>query len=69
MADEISAPRPPRLEPISALWHAFAAPQTLLVLMALVALTLAAAGLIPQASLAGLDESESWLTVERGRLS
>ncbi|MBN1659901.1 MAG: cytochrome c biogenesis protein ResB [Anaerolineae bacterium] len=69
MADDIPASRLPRLEPISVVWHAFAAPHTLLVLMALLALTLAATGLIPQPSPDGLNESESWLAVERGALS
>jgi len=54
---------------MSVVWHAFAAPQTLLALMAVAVLILAAVGLVPHDSLEGLNESESWLTVERGPLS
>jgi hypothetical protein len=69
MADEIPASGPPRLEPISVVWHTFAAPETLLILLAVLALTLAATGLIPQTSIDGLRESDAWLAVERGPLS
>ncbi|MCL7451979.1 MAG: cytochrome c biogenesis protein ResB [Anaerolineae bacterium] len=50
MVDENLTPGASRREPLSILWHILAAPQTLLLLLGLVALVVALGSLIPQAT-------------------
>ena len=53
-----------RLEPLSVLWHILIAPQTLLVLMGLIALALALGTLIPQVPQQLSGDPRSWLAVQ-----
>ena len=53
-------------EPLSALWRIFAAPLTLLILMGLLALTLAAGTVIPQIPEAFAGDPQAWLAMQPG---
>ena len=55
-----------RFEPLSALWRIFAAPQTLLILMGLLALALAAGTLIPQMPATYAGDPQAWLAMQTG---
>ena len=66
MAEEIPASKVSRFEPLSALWRVFAAPQTLMALMGLLALAVAVGTLIPQIPPQALDEPQAWLAVQSG---
>lgn len=57
-----------RFEPLSAAWRVLSAPQTLLLLMALVTLALALGVLIPQIPPQSSDDPRAWLAVRVGRL-
>lgn len=64
MANE--TPETSRFEPLSALWGVFVAPQTLLVLMALIALALALSSLIPQIPPQAMSDPQAWLAMQTG---
>jgi hypothetical protein len=55
-----------RFEPLSVLWHVFAAPQTLLVLLALIVLVLATGSLIPQIPSQAMSDPRAWLALHTG---
>ncbi|NIV37274.1 MAG: hypothetical protein GWN58_49980, partial [Anaerolineae bacterium] len=55
-----------RFEPLSALWRIFAAPLTLLILLGLLALALAAGTLIPQIPEAFAGDPQAWLAMQSG---
>ena len=55
-----------RFEPVSALWRILAAPSTLLVLVGLLALALAAGTLIPQIPVAFSQDPQAWLAMQTG---
>jgi cytochrome c biogenesis protein len=69
MAEEIPTARASRLEPLSFLWRALAAPQTLMVLLGLVALAVALASLIPQIPPQALNDPQTWLALQSGPLA
>jgi ResB-like family len=69
MAKEIPTASASRLEPLSVVWRAFAAPQTLMVFLGLVALALVLASLIPQIPPQALADPQTWLAVQSGPLS
>jgi len=58
--------REPRFEPLSALWRILAATRTLLILMGLLALTLAAGTLIPQMPAEYAADPQAWLAMQTG---
>jgi hypothetical protein len=66
MAEENPAPNVSRREPLSIVWHIFAAPQTLLLLMGLMAVALALGSLIPQVVPQAVGESSAWPLVQPG---
>lgn len=68
MAEKTPTPRAIRREPLSFLWRILAAPQTLLLVMGLVALALALGRLIPQIPLQAADDPQAWLAVQSGIL-
>lgn len=53
-----------RFEPLSALWRVLAAPQTLLILMGLVALSLTLGVFVPQIPQQAANEPQAWLAVQ-----
>ena len=55
-----------RFEPFSALWRILAAPLTLLILMGLLALALAAGTLIPQIPATFANDPQAWLAMQTG---
>jgi hypothetical protein len=57
-----------RVEPLSVLWRVLGAPQTLLVLLGLLALSLALATLIPQIPAQAAENAEAWLATQSGLL-
>lgn len=66
MAGQIRTSRGTRFDPLSVLWRVAAAPQTLLLLIGLVALTLALGSLIPQIPPQALNDPQAWLAVQQG---
>jgi hypothetical protein len=66
MSEEIVTSRPTRREPLSVLWRSLASPQTLMVLLGLLALVLALSTLIPQIPLQAVDDPQAWLAVQPG---
>ncbi|MGC9333227.1 MAG: cytochrome c biogenesis protein ResB [Anaerolineae bacterium] len=66
MAEDNLAPNVSRREPLSIVWHIFAAPQTLLLLMGLMAVALALGSLIPQVAPQAVGESSAWPLVQSG---
>jgi hypothetical protein len=58
--------RASHFEPLSALWRVLAAPQTLLILMGLVALSLAASTMIPQMPASFAGDPQAWLAMQAG---
>jgi len=58
--------RAPRFEPLSALWRFFAAPQTLLILLGLLALALAASTFIPQMPADFAGDPQAWRAMQSG---
>jgi hypothetical protein len=66
VVEENSTPDGPGREPLSVLWHLFAAPQTLLVVMGLLALALIVGALIPQPVLQGTAEPAAWPVAQPG---
>jgi hypothetical protein len=68
MTDQIPTPSARRPEPLSILWHVLAAPQTLMVLMGLIALSLALSTLIPQIPPEARQDPQSWLSTQTGLL-
>jgi ResB-like family len=64
MAEE--TPRQTRFEPLSALWRVLAAPETLLVLMGLVALAFALSMSVPQIPPQATGDPEAWLATQTG---
>ncbi len=64
MTEETPTPRATRLEPLSLLWRFFAAPQTLLTLMGLVAVTLVLGTLIPQIPPRAVEDPEAWMALQ-----
>jgi hypothetical protein len=58
--------RTPRFEPLSALWRFFAAPQTLLILLGLLALALAAGTFIPQIPADFTGDPQAWRAMQSG---
>jgi hypothetical protein len=69
MAKENPTTQASHLEPLSIVWRVFAAPQTLMVLLAGVALSLALACLIPQIPPQDLADPQAWLAVQTGPLA
>jgi hypothetical protein len=55
-----------RFEPLSVLWHVFAAPQTLLALVGLIVLILATGTLIPQIPPQAMSDPRAWLALQTG---
>jgi hypothetical protein len=68
MADELSASRARRPDPLSLLWRIFCAPQALMVLLGLVALALAVGSLIPQIPSLARSDPLAWLANLSGLL-
>jgi hypothetical protein len=68
MAEENPTAKASRFEPLSWLWRAFAAPQTLMLLLGLIALALMLASLIPQIPPQSLGDPQTWLAVQPGLL-
>ncbi len=66
MAEEFQRAKGSRLEPLSVGWHLVAAPQTLLVLMGLIALALAVASLVPQIPPQAMNDPQAWLAARSG---
>jgi len=66
MTEGIPTTGTPHLEPLSVLWRIFVAPQTLLLLMGLIALALMAGTLIPQIPPQVVGEPQAWLAVQTG---
>jgi hypothetical protein len=64
MPEELPASRPSRLEPLSVLWRAFAAPQTLIVLVGLLAVALSLGTIVPQVPPQAIDDPQVWLAVQ-----
>ena len=58
--------RASHFEPLSALWRVLAAPQTLLILMGLLALALAASTVIPQMPASYAGDPQAWLAMQAG---
>jgi hypothetical protein len=68
MSDDIPTAGARRPEPLSVLWRAFSAPQTLMVLMGLIALSLALSTLIPQIPAQARQDPQAWLATQPGLL-
>lgn len=68
MTDPIPTPRQNRPEPLSVLWRVFAAPQTLMVLLGLIALALILGTLVPQIPAAARGDPQAWLTTRLSTL-
>jgi hypothetical protein len=68
MTDQIPASGARRPEPLSILWRVFAAPQTLMVLLGLIALSLALSTLIPQIPPEARQDPQRWLSTQTGLL-
>lgn len=68
MTEEIQTDRELRPEPLSVLWRILAAPQTLMVLAALLALVLVLASFIPQIPAQAADDPQAWLATQPGPL-
>lgn len=66
MADENLAPRAHRPDPLSILWRVFGAPQTLMILLGLVAMVLAVASFIPQVPPSVHSDPQAWLVALPG---
>lgn len=66
MAEEFQTAKGSHLEPLSVVWHIVAAPQTLLVLMGLIALALAVGSLVPQIPLQAMNDPQAWLAAQPG---
>lgn len=66
MADQVPTSRGTRSDPLSVLWRVAAAPQALLVLIGLVALTVALGSLIPQIPPQAVNDPQAWLAVQQG---
>ncbi|MGD8904392.1 MAG: cytochrome c biogenesis protein ResB, partial [Anaerolineae bacterium] len=58
--------RASRFEPLSALWRVLAAPQTLLILVGLLAFALAASSVIPQMPASHASDPQAWLAMQAG---
>ncbi len=69
MAEKIPTAGSSRLEPLSLLWRVFAAPQTLMVLLGLLAVALALASLVPQIPPQARDAPQAWLALQSGPLA
>jgi hypothetical protein len=69
MAEQNPTTQASHLEPLSIVWRIFAAPQTLMVLLAGVALSLMVASLIPQIPPQNLADPQAWLAVQTGPLA
>jgi len=69
MAEEPETPGAPHLEPLSILWRVVAAPQTLMVLLGLIALALVAGSLIPQVPPQAVADPQAWLANQSGFFS
>ncbi len=69
MAEEIQSDQESRPEPLSVVWRILAAPQTLLVLLGLLALVLILASLIPQIPPQARDDPQAWLATQPGPLA
>ncbi len=66
MAEGFPTTKSSHFEPLSVLWHIVTTPQTLLILMGLVALTLAAGSLIPQIPPQAGNDPQAWLATQPG---
>jgi len=66
MAEERPPAETSQPEPLSVLWRVFSAPQTLLLLMSLLALTLALGTWIPQIPSQAASDPEAWLAAQPG---
>jgi cytochrome c biogenesis protein len=69
MEKEIPAARASRFDPLSLLWHAFAAPQTLMLCLGLIALAQVLASVVPQLPAQSLTDPQSWLALQSGPLA
>jgi hypothetical protein len=69
MAEEFPNERVSRFEPLSVLWRVFSAPQTLMVVAGLIALSLVVATVVPQIPLQALDDPNTWLAVQSGSVA
>jgi hypothetical protein len=68
MTDQIPTPDARRPEPLSILWRVFTAPQTMMVLMGLIALSLVLSTLIPQIPPEARQDPQAWLSTQEGLL-
>jgi hypothetical protein len=66
MAKDTPTSRASRPDPLSVLWHVLAAPQTLMVLLGLLVLTLTLASLLPQIPLSARSDPLQWLATQPG---
>jgi hypothetical protein len=69
MVKEIPSARASRFDPLSFLWHAFAAPQTLMLCLGLLALSLILASVVPQVPQQALTDPQRWLAIQSGPLA
>jgi hypothetical protein len=66
MSEESPTSEAVRLEPLSLAWRLFAAPETLIVLLGVLALVLLLGASIPQIPDLGVDDPQAWLAVQPG---
>ena len=66
VAEENATPERSRRDPLSIVWHLFAAPQVLLIFMGLLALVLVLGTLLPQAVPQGAGEPPGWPVAQPG---
>ncbi|HSJ54335.1 MAG TPA: cytochrome c biogenesis protein ResB, partial [Anaerolineae bacterium] len=66
MAEERPPAEMSQTEPLSVLWRVFSAPQTLLLLMGLLALTLALGTWVPQVPPQAASDPQAWLATQPG---
>jgi hypothetical protein len=69
MDQEIPDPESSRIEPLSVVWHVLVAPETLLALMGLIALSLVLGTLIPQIPPRMSGDPQAWLAGQPSMLS
>jgi hypothetical protein len=68
MTNTSPTPDRTRFDPLSVLWRLAAAPQALLVLVGLIALTLVLGSLVPQIPPQAVDDPQAWLALQPGFL-
>jgi len=66
MSDESPISKAAQIEPLSLLWRILAAPQTLMLLLGLLAVVLALSTLVPQIPTQALGNPDAWLATQSG---